>query len=152
MLPTVAIGNSKTAEFSVAVGSYWIYPYGGNFDHPAHSFPLIPMPKGAPLIDNGFLAIEPDGVSYLLVDGGVACPTCREYQDAATVAGEISQSLGFGATVLQQPTSSTVFKAGTVVAIYDDTPDMAGKIDVSALIASVEVGIDLSWTAVVAAQ
>ena len=59
----------------------------------------------------------------------------------------ISHTLGFGDTTLLQPSpgsaadnyaTATEFLAGSVIAQYDDTPDMAGSIDVHALVSNVK--------------
>ena len=65
--------------------------------------------------------------------------------------------MGFGATELLQPSpgsasdnyaSGTIFKKGSVIAIYDDTPDMAGSIDVKGLTQFIQsVGLKLTWDA-----
>jgi hypothetical protein len=152
-LPTVTISNPLLAiggPLEVAIGSYWEHKDSRDALPDgvlgiAHSFPLIPTPAGAPVIDNGFILVQPDNKSYLLVDGGAALPDSREFRSAATIANLISQTLGFGKTTLLQPqagsasdnyASATVFKAGSVVAMYDDTPDMSGLINVEALISS----------------
>ena len=112
------------------------------------------------MIDNGFLLIQPDHKSYLLADGGNAAPPAyrtNAYHSTATVAKDISQTMGFGDTELLQPSpgsaadnyaSGTLFKKGSVVAMYDDMPDMGGGIDVKALTQSIQiVGMKLTWDA-----
>lgn len=99
--------------------------------------------------------MQPDGISYLLVDAGLA----RSGKAAQVIASEISQSLGFGPTTLKQPSpgsaadkhaTATLFKKGSVIALYDDTPDMSGSIDVNALVdtaTSLPNGLSLKWNA-----
>ena len=110
------------------------------------------------MIDNGFILIQPDGKSYLLVDAGVAQPANRNYKTAAAIASLQSKTLEYGeTTTLLQPiagsasdnfATSTVFKKGSVIAIYDDTPDMGGSIDVTALVESVvPTSAGFKWTA-----
>ena len=112
------------------------------------------------MIDNGFILIQPDGKSYLLVEAGVAQPALRIYSTAAAIASMQSKTLGYGeTTTLLQPiagsasdnfATSTLFKKGSVIAIYDDTPDMGGNIDVTALVQSaVSTSAGFKWTAIV---
>lgn len=138
---TVATGallalNSKR----IPIGTYWDSSMGGV----SHPFGLTVEATGMPILDNGILLIQPDGKSYLIVDAGMAKPQMPGYQTAKDIANQISESLGFGPTELLKPqsgsaqdrfASTTVFKAGSVIAIYDDTPDMAGTIEVDLLIA-----------------
>jgi hypothetical protein len=132
-------------SIQVPVGSYWSGGFGA--DGVAHSFSLVGEPSGAPRIDNGFLLVQPDNKTYLLVDAGSARPDSRQYQSASDIANQLSQSLGWGSTTLLQPdpgseaddyATATVFKKGSVIAIYDDTPDMAGHIEVEALLTDVK--------------
>lgn len=141
-LPTVTISSSGLFggdSVKVPVGTYW----SGLTGTTAHSFGLTGAPANAPRIDNGFLLIQPDGKSYLLADGGMALPMMPTHQSASDIANQVSQSLGFGPTELLKPdpgsetdnyATATVFKAGSVIAIYDDTPDMNGAIKVESLV------------------
>ena len=155
-LPTVNVsgGRGGRIQNEIEIGTYWQY---GEMKS-AHSFPLVP-PK-ALAIDNGFILIQPDGKSYLLIDAGVALPSHSNYKSAAAVASMQSKTLGYGeTTTLLQPiagsasdnfATSTVFKKGSVIALYDDTPDMGGSIDVTALVQSaVSTSAGFKWTAIV---
>ena len=109
-MPTVKIGWSLH-NITVPTGTYW------REGEVAHTFPLGPMPRGPNWtmgnIDNGFIMIQPDGKSYLLADAGRAFPTRADYRSAETIANDVSQTLGFGATKLLQPDpNGTIFKKG----------------------------------------
>jgi len=147
-------GNTNTGPITVPIGTYWVT----DGTSAAHSFPTGPTPANAPFLDDGFILLQPDGNSYLLVDAGNGHPERPGFQNTQTVASQISSTLGFGPTRLQQPnpgtaannfTDGTLFKAGSVIAVYDDTPDMNGTIDATALAASAvsSSGFTLSWTA-----
>lgn len=141
-LPSVTISSSGLFggnSVKVPIGTYW----SGLTGTKAHSFALTGTPANAPIIDNGFILIQPDGKSYLLADAGMALPLLPTHQSAGEIASQVSQSLGFGPTELLQPdpgspsdnyATATVFKAGSVIAIYDDTPDMNGAIEVETLV------------------
>jgi hypothetical protein len=163
-MPTVTVGRTPTETGVVPIGTYWEYAWPGAPTtgwKRAHTFAVTAKaPKTTNGIniglDNGYLLVQPDGVTYLLVDAGVANPANPAYKDAATIANDLSRSLNFGNTTLKQPVAgsaadnyatATVFKKGSVIAIYDDTPDMAGVIDVKALINSVNSTLSLSWEA-----
>ena len=161
----VAVADAK-APISVPIGTYWLTPPPCG-ETPgcvaAHKLPLVDRPAGAPGLDNGFVLIQPDGNSFLLVDAGIAeQPGYPGFQDLDTIANQVSQTLGFGATKVQQPkpgaadkgfSDGTLFKKGSVIAIYDDTPDMGGVIDVEALVKDstnvLPAGLSLKWTAAV---
>lgn len=146
-------GVSGGGSLKISIGTYWNAlgasgsfgtGFSGGRGGVAHDFPLVDKPAGAPLIDNGFILVQPNHKSYLLVDGGMA-RTAADSQKTAAIASQISQTQGFGDTTLMQPAagsesddfaSATVFKAGSVIALYDDTPDMNGSIDVEALVAA----------------
>jgi len=143
----------------VAIGTYWTTSPAVKI---AHNFPLVevgPKTKDGPPVrlDNGFILVQPDHNSYLLADGGSAVPTHKSFKPAQTIANDISQTLSYGGTTLLQPSagqasdnfaSATLFKKGSVIAIYDDTPDMAGNIDVNALVVAMQsTGFSLSWDA-----
>ena len=128
----------------------------------AHPFSVVgDAPKDSTgqivALDNGFLLVQPDNKSYLLVDGGQARPDDSAYHSTAKVATDLSQTMGFGVTVLLQPSpgsasdnyaSGTLFKKGSVIALYDDTPDMGGSIDVKAMTQSNQsAGLTLTWDA-----
>jgi hypothetical protein len=123
-------------KVTLPTGTYWSAAAYPGYDQPEHPFALGAPPANAPWIDNGFLLVQPDGKTYLLIDAGFANRGTPEFRDAATIANQLSQSLGFGATKLLRPETTTTFKKGSVIALYDDTPDMAGEIDVHALVAS----------------
>ena len=151
-LPTVNVGRGSVRN-EIEIGTYWKIPKTSI----AHSFPLGPTSPGVG-IDNGFILIQPDGKSYLLVDAGYAFPSHSNYKSAAAVASMQSKTLGYGeTTTLLQPiagsasdnfATSTLFKKGSVIALYDDTPDMGGSIDVTALVQSaVSTSAGFKWTA-----
>ena len=162
-LPTVKVGQTPALLGKVEIGKYWQCNWAGkNYPNSAHSFPLSATPLTAAgaqvMLDNGFILIQPDGKSYLLVDAGVAQPARGNYTTAAAIASMQSKTLGYGeTTTLLQPiagsasdnfATSTVFKKGSVIAIYDDTPDMGGSIDVTALVESVvPTSAGFKWTA-----
>lgn len=81
----------------------------------------------------------------------------------AEIANEISLTMNFGPTSLRAQSSgpprdnfasATVFKKGSVIAIYDDTPDMAVSIDVMAVVNNMVATTDmtLSWSAAIDAR
>lgn len=143
------------AAHKLAIGTYWNYPRNEKFpeyNQTAHEFPTVPGPAEMPMIDNGFILIQPDGESYLLFDNGFARRKASNYQSAAQIANQLSLSLGFGPTKLLQPdpgdpatnyATATLFKAGSVIAIYDDTPDMTGSIAVENLITDIDTEVPL---------
>jgi hypothetical protein len=127
----------------VLTGTYWMSILDNkSLGEAAHDYPLA---KEAPkdsnggemlIIDNGIMLVQPDHKSYLLIDGGCARPKDSEYHSASTVAKAISQSMGFGDTELLQPSpgiasdnfaSGTIFKTGSVIAIYNDTPQLYAR-------------------------
>lgn len=133
----------KFTMMDFPIGSY----FGEEKNDSAHNFRVQKYVAPWPRLDNGFLLIQPDHKSYLLIDAGYAQPKAGDYKSAAEVANMISQTLGFGDTELLQPNpgskednyaSATEFAAGSVIALYDDTPDMGGKIEVTALLSSVK--------------
>lgn len=148
-MPYITVATSPLLALDskrIPIGTYWDSIMSGS----SHPFELTVESTGMPILDNGILLIQPDGKSYLIVDAGMAKPHMPGYQTAKEVANQISESLGFGSTELLKPqagspsdryASSTIFKAGSVLAIYDDTPDMAGTIAVDLLIADA-VGIN----------
>jgi hypothetical protein len=157
----LAGGLIYPAPIEVAIGTYWATMSMAGVKT-AHNFPTVDVaPKisdGSNLrLDNGFILVQPDNKSYLLIDGGSASPSTAGYHSAQTVANDISQTLSFGASTLLQPSagqasdnfaSATLFKKGSVIAIYDDTPDMGGNIDVNALVVAMQAtGFSLSWDA-----
>lgn len=165
-LPTVGITDLESGfSARIPIGSYWSWDqndsamalaqsFGGDIAHPFNLNSNYNI-----RIDNGFILIQPDNKSYLLVDAGQARPNSQQYLSAGAIASNLSQALGFGSTTLMQPSAgmagdnfagSTVFKKGSVIALYDDTPDMHGSVDVNSLIAvSVPVVsiFTLSWNA-----
>lgn len=105
-------------------------------------------------IDNGFLLAQPDGKVYLLVDAGVTCNLFYS-QKTSKIAENLIKTLkkssatfkNAGAATLLRPDLTTTFAAGSVIAIYDDTPDMGGNIDVDALTRfAVTNNIGLNWS------
>jgi len=105
-------------------------------------------------IDDGFLLAQPDGKVYLLVDAGVTCNVFGSKKTTKIAENLIttlkSQSKTFenaGIATLLQPDVTTTFTEGSVIAIYDDTPDMGGNIDVEALTRfAVTNNIGLNWS------
>ncbi|MEI6398982.1 MAG: hypothetical protein WCO71_09445, partial [Pseudomonadota bacterium] len=166
ILSWAGTGATQTAVFTdVLIGTYWLI---GETMGAAHPFSVVKdRPKGPNgnvlAVDNGFLLVQPDHKSYLLADGGFALTEMlREkfpsvYHSTATVAKDLSRTMGIGDTELLQPSpgsasdnyaSGTLFKKGSVVAMYDDTSDMGGGIDVKALTQSIQsVGMKLTWDA-----
>ena len=144
-LPTVRVSRDdflKGKYLDIEIGTYWQHAPSPEFSA-AHQFPLGPPPKPSIALDNGFIMVQPDGISYLLVDAGIAMRNDPGYRDAKSIANDVSRTLGFGNTTLLKPSpgsasddyaTTTMFKKGSVLIIYDDTPDMAGSIDVDALV------------------
>jgi hypothetical protein len=167
-LPSVIVGSDKPLT-EVPIGTYWTSWWdrtktAADWRNPhrkAHDFDLVSAPqtsKGTDVrIDNGFILLQPDGISYLLVDAGVAQPEVAGYKSAKQIANDVSHTLKFGDTVLKQPNpgsvsdnfaSATVFKKGSVIGIYDDTPDMGGTIAIDAFATKlISVDTTLSWDA-----
>lgn len=150
-LPTLKVGGGHKGlgQFAeVPIGSYWI-----RVGNQAHNFGITANYPDV-LIDNGFILVQPDGKSYLLADAGAARAGGKT---TAQIASDLSAQLGFGATQLLKPDAgskadnfknATTFKKGSVIAIYDDTPDMGGSLDISTLISAADTGgVNLSWTA-----
>jgi len=125
----------------------------------------LKKPVSVPLaIDSGFLLAQPDGKVYLLADAGVAY-FAMTHKKTEKIAEELIADLkqkskskiqspikiqSFADAdkgVLLKPSADTTFMKGSVIAIYDDTPDMAGNIDVEALVKyAVTSNIGLSWS------
>lgn len=146
-LPHVTITSFAILGFggdkvTLPIGSYWTDT--SFFDgEKAHEFATGAEPANVPRIDNGFLLVQPDGKTYLLADAGMAHRSNPMFKPTSEIANQLSQTLGFGPTELLQPdpgseadnyATATVFKKGSVIAVYDDTPDMAGGIEVAALV------------------
>jgi hypothetical protein len=119
------------------------------------------------LIDNGFMMYTPDG-TYLMLDAGTSVAGNPQFgsgiyaskiakdgedsYDAAYGFGKAGSPLSQGQTykhtdpadptksLLLQPTPNTVFPRGSVLVIYDDSPDMTGQINYKDLVSSVEGG------------
>ena len=146
MLPTVRI-KSLFGSMDIPIGTYW-----AQSADPAHDFPASPGfldPSGLtyPAVDNGFILIQPDGKTYLLVDQGAALPKSDpRFRTLARIANDVSASLGFGSTVVLRPTPSTTFLKGSVIALYDESPDMSGEIDFDDIF-STKKGFYLKWSA-----
>jgi len=120
----------------------------------------IPVPLA---IDSGFLLAQPDGKVYLLADAGVAyfasthkatekiaedliADLKQKSKDTIQSPFKVQSFRDAGKGVLLKPSADTTFTKGSVIAIYDDTPDMAGNIDVDALVKyTVTTNIGLSW-------
>jgi hypothetical protein len=134
----------------------------------AHTFQLVDAaqkpkttanPGQVVVMDNGFILAEPTGKTYLLVDAGIAQKNNAGYLSAETVARDILKTAYPAAEFkgLFQPVAglaadnyaaSTVFSKGSVIALYDDTPDMSGKIDVNALTSGQKnIGLLVNWSA-----
>lgn len=147
-LTSLKVGRANTLQ-DVPIGSYWKWSAS---HQKAHAFAL--NSNFTTPIDNGFILVQPDGKSYLLADAGSARSGGK---DTATIANDLSRTLGFGDTQLLQPNpgnsadnfkGATVFMKGSVIAIYDDTPDMGGVLDVNSLVSSAQNGgVRLSWSA-----
>jgi hypothetical protein len=151
-LPTLKVGlggHKFMGQFKeIPVGSYWI-----SRGTQAHNFGLTASYSDV-AIDNGFILVQPDGKSYLLADAGAARSGGKS---TAQIANDLSAQLGFGATQLLKPDagskadnfkSATTFKKGSIIAIYDDTPDMGGALDINSLISAADTGgVNLSWSA-----
>lgn len=164
-LPQVKVGSGAQRTVEIPIGTYWNRSSTPQTAHPFPTTAVAPqyasttsIPGSAVSLDNGFILVGPDNKSYLLVDGGSARPTAANYHSAEVTAKALSQSLGLGDTSLLQPSpgssadnfaSTTLFKKGSIIAIYDDTPDMSGFIDVNSLIASATTngGMTLQWDA-----
>ena len=153
-MPTITVEQGSVGNKAVVpIGTYWL---ASPTMAVAHSFPLT-TPSTGPIganntpvdLDNGFILIQPDGRSYLLADGGHARPTVASYHSAQMVANDVSQTLGFGNTQLLQPDpAKTTFLKGSVIIMYDDTPDMGGNLDTYAVISSAtSTGVSLQWDA-----
>lgn len=136
----------------------------------AHDFPYldgflrkddlkkIPRVAGRPnetvSFDSGFLLAEPSGKVYLLADAGVSMHNLA-WLPTKTIAKDLLQELKVTNSSLYKtnfvdlfrPTAETTFGKGSVIAIYDDTPDMGGTIDVTALTKYVVTSnIGLRWS------
>jgi hypothetical protein len=176
-LPTVKVGvlnlgevqigtywNSTVAEWNAGSGdrgTAYIFSV-------AHTFPLVEATKKPKalnnasqvvVMDNGFILAEPTGKTYLLVDAGIAQKNNAGYLSAETIAKDILKTAYPAAEFkgLFQPVAgsaadnyaqATVFATGSVIALYDDTPDMSGKIDVNALTSGQKnIGLSVTWSA-----
>lgn len=136
----------------------------------AHDFPYldgflskddlkkIPRVTGRPdetvTFDSGFLLAEPSGKVYLLADAGVSMRNLS-WLPTKTIAKDLLAELKVTNSSqyktdfvdLFRPTAETTFEKGSVIAIYDDTPDMGGSIDVTALTKYVVTSnIGLRWS------
>ena len=110
-------------------------------------------------IDNGYILVEPTGKTYLLVDAGVAQKKRSGSKKAEDIAKDIlaNKFPGVAFQGLLQPTAGdagdnyaagTIFAKGSIIALYDDTSDMSGKVDVTALTSGLQtVGLMAEWTA-----
>lgn len=177
LLPTLQITDIATAEkFDVDIGSYWVYPRWGAPDY-AHGFGKTPnlsivsrpgrnrkiMAIGAGkkiervtlAIDNGFMLAQPDGKVYLLADAGNYLKSevgNHKWEDVAlfwlnSLKSASATFKNAGKIERLAPNSQTVFKKGSVIGLYDDTPDMGGKIDVDSLTKYVVTNnISLNWS------
>jgi len=122
-------------------------------------------------MDNGFLLAQPDGQVYLLADAGIACRgNTATFHSTEIVAKDMLMTLKskypdiykVDFKGLRQPVSgsvsdnyltSTVFQTGSVIAVYDDTPDMSGTVDVATLTTKfLNVGLTLQWDAKLVAK
>lgn len=147
-LPTVRVFDIDESFVDFPIGTYWRSRSGPEtLGDTAHNFPVVTVPRTV-YLDNGFFLVQPNHETYLLVDAGRARKSSPAYKSTQTIAEEVSQSLGFGYTRLLQPKpDSTVFQKGSVVALYDDTPDMGGWIDVKALVNNTPTDLKLRWEA-----
>lgn len=154
--------NNKARSFEITKKLNW----KNNKDNTRTLFVDEGLKKDIPVplaIDSGFLLAQPDGKVYLLADAGVAYfasthkATEKIAEDLIADLKERSKGISqspfkvqsfrdAGKGVLLKPSADTTFAKGSVIAIYDDTPDMAGNIDVDALVKyTVTTNIGLSW-------
>lgn len=154
-IPKLKVTSHNGLVEEIALGSYWLLTkeaWGTSSPlSKAHTFSTsnaLSNQYSKFLIDNGFILVQPNGESFLLVDGGAAIPSFANYKSTQAIANDISQTQGFGNTVLKEAKSTQSFLKGSVIAIYDDTPDMAGNIKVEELVSlSVSNGLTLTWSA-----
>lgn len=120
-------------------------------------------------MDNGFLLVEPSGKVFLLADAGIGQKGYSEHISTEAVARRLVDNLRdvdsrrrgwrrrdmsdyaqFDSTTfveLLKPSPDQTFAKGSVIALYDDTPDMSGTIDVDALTRHVITNnIGLRWS------
>lgn len=163
-LPVVKVGMG-TRLGEVEIGTYWQLFSSAQV---AHDFSVVEeskIPKVANnpsqsiSIDNGFILVEPSGKTYLLVDAGNARKAASNHKSAQSIAQTVlaQKFPGVAFQGLLKPVAgtkgknysdSTVFQKGSVIALYDDTPDMGGTVDVSALTEALRTsGLSLDWSA-----
>lgn len=142
----------------------------------AHSFPyldgyvnpsdLAKIPRTASnpnqhiSLDNGFLLAEPSGDVYLVADAGIAQKGRADYKSADKMAEIFINSLkakcatslyapfcGTSFKGLRRPSPDKVFAKYSVLAIYDDTNDMFGTLNIDELTKYVVTyDIGLRWS------
>ena len=176
-MPSVVVGYRQTGEVEIgtywnSTVAEWNAGSGSTTSAAvfsvAHTFPLVAADKKPKtttnaaqviVMDNGFILAEPTGKTYLLVDAGIAQKNYAGYLSAETIAKDILKTAYPAAEFkgLFQPVAgsatdnyaqATVFASGSVIALYDDTPDMAGSIDVKALTSGQKnIGLAVTWSA-----
>ena len=116
---------------------------------------VLNRPDELVTMDNGFLLAEPSGNVYLLADAGLAIKWHSSSLSTKKLAKDFLNMMKkeyaiFAASEFKdilQPTGDTSFGKGSVIAVYDDTADMAGAIDVVALTKYVVTSnIGLRWS------
>lgn len=143
---------------TVYLGKYWKQNFwvGGNYVNATYdSFVTEDMKKtpqftGSWGIDNGLVLLSPendDGKNvqvqvYLISASNIAQPYASTFagwkkvfqQIANAMAKDTGKTYTINETVKSADTN-TVYKPGSVIAIYDDTPDMGGYFDVNGILA-----------------
>lgn len=153
------------------------FPFIDGYNGPAEvaKIPKVKNGLGQPTdvwvtMDNGFLLVEPSGKVFLLADAGigqkryhlsisteaVAKLLVENLRDVDSSRGRFWRSRDwsdyaqFDSTTfveLLKPSPDQKFAKGSVIALYDDTPDMSGTIDVDALTRHVITNnIGLRWS------
>lgn len=163
-LPTIKVGLAAGLLGEVEIGTYWnatartIVAHQFPFISKIEDMPKVPNTQNPLTMDNGFILVEPTGKTYLLADAGLA-RNASNHQSTEDIAKTIlaQKFPGVAFQGLLKPVAgskannyaeSTVFQKGSIIALYDDTPDMSGKVDVSALTSALRTsGLSLEWLA-----